>query len=336
MKFLSKQHLKDKAGQTCLLRINLDIKDPAKESSRITAVIPTIKLLLDNGIKIIILSHRGRPRPEDGSQINQKSEFSLKPLIDILFQKLPPIYGSLTSIDWVENLRFDPREQKNDDGFARELASRGDFYVNDDFATSHRVVASLVAITKYLPSYAGLLLEKEVVTLSRAMENPERPLVLIIGGEKIDDKVGMIKNFSERADYFLMGSAYAGIRNQESGIKDFDSKVIFPEDFIEEDGRKLDIGPKTVKKYMEIISQAKTIIWNGPLGQCEEPRYADGSKKIAEAIIESKAFSVVGGGDTQQFLAGLGRENEFSFISTGGGAMLEFLAGKKLPALDML
>lgn len=315
------------AGKTCLLRINLDIKDPAKESLRIDAVIPTFDFLIERGAKILILSHRGRPTGclDPG--------FSLKPLIEILLAKVRGRHK--TSINWLENLRYDAREQENDDCFARELAARGDFFVNDDFATSHRACASLVAITQYLPSYAGLLLEKEVANLSKVMINPEKPLVIVIGGAKIDDKVGMIENFKDKADHFLMGSAYYKFQISKSRFQN--EKVIFPEDFIEEDGQKLDIGPETIKKYSEIISSAKTVIWNGPLGLLSDnPTYARGSKKIAQAIIESGAFSAAGGGETTQLLLELGLQDKFSFVSTGGGAMLEFLSGKKLPALEAL
>jgi 3-phosphoglycerate kinase len=321
LKNLTKKEL---AGKTCLLRLNLDVKDPTKESLRISASLPTIEFLLERGAKILILSHRGRPNGID-------KNLSLEPLINILLGK-----SRNGVISWLENLRFDPREQKNDDDFAKELAAKGDFYVNDDFATSHRSAASLVAITKYLPSYAGLLLEKEINNLSRVMNNPEKPLVMIIGGSKIDDKINMINNFQDKADYFLMGSAYSDFRLQISDFGESGNKIIFPEDYIEDDDKKLDIGPKTIEKFSKIIFQATTIIWNGPVGMFENPTYLAGSEKIAYAIIKSKAFSVVGGGDTGQLLSQLGLDDKFSFISTGGGAMLEFLGGKTLPALVAL
>lgn len=338
IRFISQLKKEEMAGKTCLLRINLDIKDPSGDSLRIEASLPTIKFLLENGVKILILSHRGRPKISDQQQEtrDKKTDFLLKPVIDILYSKLPQIYQGETSIDYLENLRFDPREQANDDSFARELAQKGDFFVNDDFAVSHRANASVVAITKYLPSYVGLRLEEEIRVLSRVMSSPQKPLVLIIGGAKIDDKISVIENFQDKADYILMGSAYTRIRNQELGIKGDEDKIIFPEDFIGEDDRKLDIGPKTIEKYSEIINQAKTVIWNGPMGLFENPKYLNGSEKIAQAIIQSGAFSVIGGGDTQQLLAQLVIENKFNFVSTGGGAMLEFLSGKKLPALEAL
>ena len=327
MRFLSQLAQEDLKGKTCLLRINLDLKYSHRESLRIDAVLPTFEFLIKNGAKILILSHRGRPEGPD-------PDFSLKPMIRILLPKISNRHS--TSINWLENLRFDPREQHNDDSLAKELAARGDIFVNDDFATSHRACASLVAITKYLPSYAGLLLEKEIKNLSQVMTNPEKPLVMIIGGAKIDDKIGVIENFKNKADYFLMGSSYLGIKNQELRIKGAESKIVWPEDWVGHDDKKLDIGPQTIEKFSQIIAQAKTIIWNGPMGLLEDPRYLNGSLKIAGAIIKSNAFSVIGGGETTQLLLELGLEKRFSFVSTGGGAMLEFLSGKKLPALEAL
>ena len=306
-------------GKKCLLRINLDVTNPKEASLRINIAIPTINFLLDKGASILILSHRGRPEGED-------KNLSLKPLIEILENKIGQKIG------WLENLRFDPKEQENDDDFAKELAAKGDFFVNDDFAVSHRANTSISAITKYLPSFAGLNLEKEIKTLSQVMDNPEEPLVVIIGGVKIGDKIGVIENLYSKADRFLMGSAYIDIDN--SILKK--EKVVLPEDWIVGDGKKLDIGQKTIENFGKIISKAKTIIWNGPMGKFEDSKYIEGSKKVAEAIASSNAFSIIGGGDTYQLLSILGMEDGFGFISTGGGAMLEFLAGKKLPALTAL
>lgn len=309
MNFLSQLSKERISGKTCLLRINLDITDPARESYRLEAVVPTIKFLLDADAKITILSHRGRPSGPNPA-------LSLKPVVDALFSKLN--YGSLASIDWIENLRFDTREEQNDPGFAQELAGKGDFYVNDDFATSHRAHASITTITQFLTSYAGLLLEKEVANLSRLRDNPEGPLVLIIGGNKIEDKEPIMENFKYKSDQILLGGAY------------FNPPT-------------LDIDQETIAHYCQAIAGAKTIIWNGPLGQVEDPRYVAGTKAVAEAIAQATApptgggaFSVVGGGDTLQFLQQFGLLNKFSFVSTGGGAMLKFLSGQSLPGLTAL
>ncbi len=319
MRFLSQLNKDYLQGKTCLLRINLDIKDPKQDSIRLEASLPSIKLLSGAGSKVIILSHRGRPQKVE-------LELSLKPLVEILSQKIG------TKLDWLENLRFDPREQKNSDEFGKELASKGDFFVNDDFAVSHRNNASVVAIAKHLPSFAGLRLEEEIKTLTAVRDNSQKPLVVILGGIKIEDKIGVIENLQNQADYFLMGSAYVDLEHPALQSP----KIIIPEDWLSGEGKKLDIGPKTIKRFSQIISSSKTIIWNGPLGQFENYQYLTGSKKIAEAIIKSGAFSVIGGGDTDQMLNQLGINNKFNFVSTGGGAMLEFLAGKKLPALEAL
>jgi len=329
MQFLSQIKKEDLAGKTCLLRVNLDIKNPEKDSSRLEAAIPTVKFLLENGAKPLILSHRGRPQAENSNQIDL-SKFTLEPLVKILSERVGQ------KIDYLENLRLDPREQENDETFAKELASKGDIYINDDFATSCRANASVSAITKFLPSYAGLWLEKEIKNLEKAIINPQKPLVVIIGGVKFDDKLGMVKNFQDKADFFLVGSAYVDL--QDDLLKN--PKVIMPTDWTGESNLKLDIGPKTIEQFCKIISTAKTVIWNGPLGMFEDLKYLEGSKKIAEAIISSGAFSIIGGGDTDQLLNQLKIKDKFSFVSTGGASMLAFLAGDPptggLPGLEAL
>ena len=253
----------------------------------------------------------------------------------------------------LENLRFLKGEEKNSLRLARQLASLGDIYINDDFAVSHRKDASVAAIAKYLPSYAGLLLEKEIRNLSKVMKNPRKPLVIILGGAKVSDKISLIRG---KADYFLIGGAMANTFIAAQGIPVGDSlydrnadlrglirgltqKIFLPVDVVVYKRKILDIGPKTVDKYSKIIKQAKTIIWNGPMGYIEDERFANGSKAIAKAIIKSKAHSVIGGGET---IASLKIKNQKSkiknnvFLSTGGGAMLEYLAGKKLPGIEAL
>jgi phosphoglycerate kinase len=319
MRYLSQLTKEQIGGKKCLLRINLDIQDPTKESLRINTVIPTIKFLTEAGCRITIMGHRGRPQGVEPA-------LSVKPLIEVLSKKAD------VSLQWLENLRFDAREQANDDNFAQELAAKGDFYVNDDFATSHRANASLSAITRHLPSYAGFLLEKEIDNLSKIINNPQQPLVVIIGGVKIDDKTAAMTNLQHKAQALLMGSAYINL--EHPSLKS--PKVILPVDWLGENDQKLDIGEKTIAKFSQIIAGAKTIFWAGPLGKFEDVRYLEGSRKIAEVIAATEAFSLVGGGDTYQLLTILKMENCFGFLSTGGGAMLEFLAGKYLPALEAL
>ncbi len=314
-------------GKTALVRINLDIKNPKPESLRIQAVIPTLQYLLDNGAKPLILSHRGRPfGAAQGKPSGADISLSLKSAVGILSETLK------TKLDWLENLRFDPREEKNDAGFAAELAKKGDIYINDDFATSHRTATSLVAITKLLPAYAGLRLELEVKNLSAVRENPTLPLVVVLGGVKIEDKLGAIERLKKYKAIFLLGSAYAIPRE----ALPYEAEIIMPHDFISEGGTHLDIGPHTAATYARIISRAKTVIWSGPVGMVEDPRYAAGSRAIAEAVRASGAFSIAGGGDTADFLEYEKRTDAFSFVSTGGGAMLAFLAGDTLPAIEAL
>lgn len=339
MRFLSNLTHADLAGKKCLVRTNLDIIHPHKNSPRIVKALPTIQFLLDRGVHPIIISHRGKPENQSNRSDqsirkleNQKKRYSLQPAITIIKNNLSSIYGSLISLDWLENLRFDPREEKNDSAFAEELAEKADIYINDDFAASHRIAASLVAITQFLPSYAGLLLEEEIKYLSAVRDSPRHPLVIIIGGIKIEDKMSVIHRLRTVADSFLLGSAYGAVREALPHT----AGILLPKDGKEKNGIPADIGIQTIKEYKKIIARAKTIIWSGPLGNIENPPYDRGTEAIVEAIINSKAFSVVGGGDTTEFLARRGLLKKFSFVSTGGGAMLTFLAGKPLPAFKAL
>ncbi len=262
----------------------------------------------------------------------------------------------------MENLRFSPEEEKNDKDFAKLLASLGDIYINDAFAVSHRANASVEAITQFLPSYAGLLLEKEISNLDAVMKKFKKPLVVILGGAKVSDKIGLINNFLKKADYFLIGGAMANTFFVFEGLPVGDSfyektrlpagrqgytreitreigrKIILPIDVVIYKRRILDIGPETVKKYDEIIKKAKTIIWNGPMGMFEDKKFAKGTEEIAAAILKNKkAKTVIGGGETISAL----KPKTYNlkpniFLSTGGGAMLEYLAGKKLPGIEAL
>lgn len=322
MKFLSKLAKEKIQGKRCLVRVNLDISDQKKESLRIETALPTILHLLNNGSEVTILAHRGRPQGIDET-------LSIKPLISILEKKIG------TSLKYIENVRFDVREQENNSEYARELSLHADFYVNNDFATSHRKHASVAAIAAFLPSYAGLQLEKEINTLTHVRDNPEKPLVVIMGGIKIEDKVGVIKHLYDRTHYFLMGSAYLNRDIQKNPLLTSE-KVIIPIDWETRSGNRCDIGPKTIQQYQEYIAQARTIIWNGPVGRVEDQRCTVGSTTIVHAIADSDAFSVIGGGETEQFIRTLNRTNDFDFISTGGGAMLSLLSGEILPGVEAL
>ncbi len=359
---------------------------------RLAAVLPTIKFLIKRGAKVIILSHRGRPNlkfPISNYQLPISKEFTLKLFAKILSKLLKKsvqfidfkkdfktiktiIKNALTgSIFLLENLRFLPGEDKNDKKFAKQLASLATFYINDAFSVSHRKNASVVAITKFLPSYAGLSLENELKNLSQVMRNPKKPLIIILGGAKISDKIGVIKNFLKKTDSFLIGGGVANTFVMAQGVPIGDSlyekemlpiaqqllkskKIVLPIDAIVNKRRILDIGPKTAKKYAEIIKNARTIIWNGPMGYIEDKRFIKGTEAIIKAIMKSRAFSaprskgrgggprglaIIGGGETTSVVLLKTKSYKLKaniFISTGGGAMLEYLAGKKLPGLEAL
>ncbi|MBI5079495.1 phosphoglycerate kinase [Candidatus Wolfebacteria bacterium] len=375
MKFLSSLIKKDLQNKICLLRVDLNVQELETRQNihpRVSAILPTIEFLIGNGAKVVILSHRGRPKPAERAN----SEFSLKPLAAILskllkktvnfvdFQKLDD-FGELKSkiqdsspgsIFLLENLRFWPEEERNNPKFAKKLAFLGDFYVNDAFAVSHRKNASVAAITLFLPSYAGLLLEKEIKNLSAVIKNPKRPMAVILGGAKISDKIGVIKNLYSKADYFLLGGALANTVFAAQGIpvgdslyekkidakkimRQFGKKIFLPTDVIVEKRKILDIGQLSVKKYKEIIGKSKTVVFNGPMGYIEKPKFAKATKEIIAALLKSRSRIIIGGGETTSLFAPYPKPhtlNPYLFISTGGGAMLEYLSGKKLPGLEAL
>jgi len=288
---------------------------------RIKETLPTIKYLIEKDARVILMSHLGNPGGKFVKEL--KLEPVSKRLAELLGQK----------IELLENLRFNPGEESNDENFAKELAKKGDIYINDAFGACHRAHASIVGVPKFLPSGAGFLLEKEVECLTRLSTNPEKPLVAVIGGAKVETKVAVIDKISEKADFILVsGLIGKGVIGQKIALK-HPEKIVFP---VDETGGGKDVGPKTIKLFKEKISQAKTIFWNGPLGKIEEEAFAIGTKEIAEAIAESNAFTVVGGGETVEFITKLGLMGKFGHVSSGGGAMLAFLSGEKLPGLEAL
>jgi phosphoglycerate kinase len=233
----------------------------------------------------------------------------------------------------LENLRFHKEEEENDEIFAKGLAKLGDIYVNEAFSVSHRSHASVVGIAKILPSCAGFQLEKEIKILGGILENPKKPLVVVIGGKKVEDKTGVINRISEIADFILV----SGLIEKEIKEKNLEfshpEKIIGP---VDETGEGRDIGPKTVELFAEKINRAKTVFWSGPLGAIEQEEFCFGSRGIAQAIVKSGAFSAVGGGDTAEFVGRIGLAEKFNHLSLGGGAMLKFLGGKELPGLKVL
>lgn len=352
---------------TILLRINLDIEESRPEKSqRFLRAVETIKKLSKNN-KVVILSHYSRPNGFDSKLSLKRFQRPLEKALGnkIVFIPISQInkasdnikqFGT-GSIFLLDNLRFINGETKNSIKFSKLLASLGDKYINDDFATSHRVDASTVGITKFLPSQPGDNLIREIKALKK-ISRFRQPFVLIIGGAKISDKAGVIKNLISKIDFILLGGGPANTFLRAKGVdirrsifekemitevRKFsrNKKIIIPEDSVWSDNTILDIGPKTAKNYSVIIQKANTIVWSGPMGLFENPKFAKGTKSIWQAVISNKqAISVVGGGETIASLKLITTNYKLQttnlFLSTGGGAMLYFLAGKKLPALVAL
>jgi len=336
MKKLSAIKSRALKGKTAILRVDLNIKTN-KDPFKLEVILPTIKFLVKAGARVVLISHRGRP----GKGLSARRLLSLRPFIrpisealkePVAFVKnIPPSLPKKGKIFLLENLRFQAGEDQNSVNLAKKIAGLGDFYVNDAFAVSHRQTASTVAITRLLPSYAGLLMEKELKHLGSVLKHPRSPLIAIFGGAKLKDKTAVIKNLLPKSTAVLLGS---GAVKTKLSIRS--SKIIAPVDWLAEKETPLDIGPITAKLYLDQIKKAKMIIWNGPLGKFEDRRFAGGSIAIAKSIAKSRAFSIVGGGETTQFIKHLKLEKKINFLSTGGGAMLEFLAGKSMPGIEAL
>ncbi len=308
-------------GKKVLVRGDFDVPLQGKEivdDARIRECLPTVKCLLDSGAKkIILMGHLGRP---EGRIVE---DLRLAPIEE----KFRGLLDS-KNIIFLENLRFDKREEENDGGFAKELAGMGDFYVNEAFASSHREHASIVGIPKFLPHCAGLHFASEVENLSKVLENPRRPLIFVVGGDKPETKLPLIADFSQIADIVLIGGVLVRARDKARVEKN----VIYAE--LTSDG--FDISGDSIKEFEEIIRNAGTIVWNGPMGKFEDEKYEAGTRKISEAIAESKGFKVVGGGDTIAALKKFNLLDKMDYVSTGGGAMLEFLAKGTLPGIAAL
>ncbi len=328
----------------CDFNVPLGKQGEILDSFRIKKTIPTIEYLIKKGAKIILMCHLGRPNGKVvESQKLTPIQHKLMEYLDISITKAPDCVGPEIEkwthqmqpgeILLLENLRFHKEEKENDDNFVRNLARLGDIYINDAFANSHRSHASMVGVPKYLPSGIGFLIEKEINFLTKITENHPKPLVAIIGGAKVEtSKLKLINKFSEEGDWVLIGGLVKkGI--EEKKIKlDFPEKVIGPvEKIIGED-----IGQETIDIFKEKIKGAKTIFWDGVVGKTEEKRFQTGSEEIAKAVIKSGAFSVVGGGETVAFINRLGLAEKFDHVSTGGGAMLDFVADGKLVGLEAL
>ena len=376
-----------------LLRLDLNVPllgDKITDTTRIDKILPTLKFLISQNAKIIIISHVGRPK---GKVIN---ELSLKPICKDLEIKLSQNiklisknFKEIVSKDlfnsenekivMLENIRFYPEEEKNDQQFAKLLATLGDIYVNDAFSCSHRAHASIHEITNFLPSYSGLQINLEVNALKKITSEIKKPITCIIGGSKVSTKINIIKNLIPKFDNIIivggmanniikyMGNNIGKSLHEENSnliIEEIfalsnkqNCKIIYPKDVVVAEDLNgspinkelnevspnemiLDIGPKTIKIINETIDSSKTILWNGPAGYFENPSFANGSIKIAKKIIENnksnKIYSVAGGGDTVSLLNSLNSTKDFDFVSTAGGAFLEYLEGKELPGIKAL
>jgi phosphoglycerate kinase len=335
----------DVAGKTVLVRsdLNVPLEDgKVADDTRIRASLPTLELLLDEGAAAVrVCSHLGRPKGVD-------EQYRIAPVEERLRELLPD-----ERIDVLENTRFNPGETKNDAGFARELAGGSDLYVDDAFGSAHRAHASTEGVAHLLPSYAGLLLLAELEHLGRLLGEVERPFVLISGGAKVDDKLGVLENLGGRADTVLIGGKMAEqIREQNPlsfpvelpvdvvGAAAFEEDAefrVYPFDGLPQGWLGLDIGPETRERFASAIADARTIFWNGPMGVFEWARFAEGTKAVAEAVAANEqAFSVVGGADSVRALNELGLADRISWVSTGGGASLELLEGKELPGVAVI
>lgn len=365
-------------------------KGEISDDARIRAAIPTIQYLLKEGASVILMSHLGRPKGE------YNPDFTLEPVALRLSELLDcdvRFLASKTVVDdgirkacenlrpgeivLLENTRYRAEEEKNGEVFAKELASLADIYVNDAFGTSHRAHASNVGISSLLPSCVGLLVEKEIEIMGKALENAEHPFVSILGGAKVSDKIGVIQNLIEKVDTILIGGGMAYTFLKAQGIeigrslleedkmelalelmKKAESQgvqLLLPMDVviakeidanaqtdivdihhIPEDMEALDIGPKTREIFAEKIREAKTVVWNGPMGVFEVAPFAAGTNAIAEALAQTNCISIVGGGDSALAVEKAGLKDKITHVSTGGGASLEFLEGKKLPGIEAI
>ena len=380
-------------GKRALVRCDFNV--PLKEGkisddTRIRAAMPTIEYLVEQGARVVLMSHLGRP---DGEP---KPEYSLKPVADRLAELLGAPVKFIPSpivvddevkavaaalgegeVMLLENLRYRKEETKNGADYARELASLGDVFVNDAFGTAHRAHASTAGCADYIPCVSGFLIEKEVKFLGQAVEDPERPFVAIMGGSKVGDKIKVIENLLEKVDVLMIGGgmAYTFFKSQgyeigksildepnidlasellqkaeEKGVRmmlpvdtvcaaefsnDAEPFTCFVDE-IPEDMMGLDIGPETIKAYKAVLEEAKTVVWNGPMGVFEMPKFAEGTRAIAEILAGLDAVTVIGGGDSAAAVEQFGFADKMTHISTGGGASLEFLEGKVLPGIAVI
>jgi phosphoglycerate kinase len=330
----------DVVGKRVLVRVdfNVPLEDGrVADDTRIRAALPTLELLLERGAgELVLCSHLGRPKGPDPA-------CSIEPVRTRLRELLPD-----ERVRLLENTRFHPGETANDPEFARELASHGDLYVNDAFGSAHRAHASTEGVANLLPAYAGLLLERELRELGSLLEEPERPFTAVLGGAKVEDKIGVLESLGRRADTVLIGGKMATELAERSPLEggvlprdvvaaaafepDAEARFVAA-DAVPEGWLGLDIGPKTREAFAAEIGRARTVFWNGPMGVFEWERFAEGTKAVAEAVAAADAHTVVGGGDSVRAIEELGLAERIDWVSTGGGASLELLEGKELPGV---
>jgi len=390
---LNKKSIKDinVAGKTILLRADFNVPlsgHNVTDDTRIRAVLPTLEYLIKHNAKVVMASHLGRPKGE------YKPELKLDPVADRLSELLgrpvakagrvrgPEVNEMIEKLKegellLLENVRFESGEEKNDPELAARLTDKVDLFVNDAFGTAHRAHASTSGVAAHVPAVAGLLMKKEIETLSRCLEDPPRPMVAILGGAKVSDKINVIRRFLELADNLLIGGGMANtflaaqgydLKNsfyekeqldlarsilEESGscrcrfalpddlvataeLKDNSPYEIVKPDRVPDQLMAVDIGPESAARFGRVVSDAGMVVWNGPLGVFETPPFHKGTETVARAVAESRAYSIAGGGDLVAALEALSLSSQFSFISTGGGAALEFWEGKKLPGIEVL
>lgn len=382
----------DVSGKKVLVRVDFNVPMDENRSitddRRIREALPTIKYLLDHNAMVILVSHLGRPKGTFNEKYSMApvaqrlQELLGKPVVaakDVIGDSAKACVAAMKPGDVVllENVRFHAEEEKNDLNFAKALASLADIYVNDAFGTAHRAHASTAGVAKYLPAVAGFLIKKELDIMGKALDNPDRPFVAILGGVKVSDKIGVINNLLEKVDTLIIGGAMAYTFFKAKGYSVGDSLVeedkidlakemmekakaknvklllpvdnvvakefkadaehkTVPSDQMPDGWQGVDIGPKTVELFSQVIEGAQTAVWNGPMGVFEMPAFAVGTKGIAEAMSRCKGVTIIGGGDSAAAVEQLGYADKMTHISTGGGASLEFLEGKELPGVAAL
>lgn len=377
----------DVRGQRVLCRVDFNVpfeNGEITDDTRIKSALPTINWLIEHDAKVILCSHAGRPKGEAVEDLRlQPAANRLAEMLGKDVTMVPEIVGDVPKaaiaemqngdVLLLENLRFDPREEKNDPAFASELAELADIYVNDAFGAAHRAHASTVGVAQLLPAYLGILMQEEVDALGKLLNNPEKPFAAIIGGAKVSDKIGVLQNLVNKVDHLLIGGGMANtfllaqgkeigeslveidkielakqimLDAEKAGVElHLPMDVIVADDIHSNTGREVaideipankaifDIGPETAKAYVSVILGVKTVLWNGPLGVTENPAFERGTKAMAEAVAKTDGYTVIGGGDSVAAIEKLGYAKQIDHISTGGGASLEFLEGKDLPGI---